>query len=99
MTRPLASPTMAGQPHQCPFINRPGERCSEHFHLDDLNHAFEFCFNRFKRCPVYVERLVEWRLSKRAGGGDGCKTAVSESRPPLVQVTIPARYAQPLAAA
>jgi hypothetical protein len=55
--------------HHCPFINRADERCSEHFHLDDLNHAFDFCFDRFKRCPVYKERLGEWRLSKRAGAG------------------------------
>lgn len=56
--------------HHCPFINRADARCSEHFHLDDLNHAFEYCFGRFKRCAVYGERLGEWRLRKRLGIGD-----------------------------
>jgi hypothetical protein len=50
-------------PH-CPFLNKSDDRCSQHFHLDQLNYAFEHCFDRFITCPTYLERLVERRLRR-----------------------------------
>jgi len=50
----------------CPFLNRADSRCSNHFSLDRLGHAFEHCFDRYKTCPTYLELLVERRV-RRAG--------------------------------
>ncbi len=47
--------------HQCPFVNRPDGRCSQKLSIDRLDHAFEFCFDAYNVCPVYLERLVERR--------------------------------------
>jgi hypothetical protein len=48
----------------CPFVNRPDARCGQHLSLDKLDHAFEFCFDTFNACPVYLERLVERRVKR-----------------------------------
>ena len=50
----------------CPFVNRDDGRCSPHFHVDHLGHAFAYCFGRYKTCPHYLELLVERRLRRLA---------------------------------
>lgn len=48
----------------CPFLNRADTRCSNHFSLDRLGHAFQHCFNQYKSCPTYLELLVERRVRR-----------------------------------
>ncbi|MGN6505794.1 MAG: hypothetical protein ACTHM6_09540 [Tepidisphaeraceae bacterium] len=48
-------------PH-CPFLNRNDSRCADHFQVTHLQHAFRFCFDRYKACPTYLELLVERRV-------------------------------------
>ena len=60
-------------PH-CPFLNRSDGRCSEFFSLDHLQHAFEFCFDAYKACPVYAELLGE-RQERRQAAAHGYAAA------------------------
>src|SRR5689334_18570645 len=46
-------------PSHCPFLNRSDSRCCESFKLDRLQHAFKFCFDKYKTCPVYADLLSE----------------------------------------
>jgi hypothetical protein len=48
----------------CPFLNRADSRCSHHFSLDRLEHAFEHCFGKYQSCPTYLELLVERRVRR-----------------------------------
>jgi hypothetical protein len=48
----------------CPFLNRTDTRCSSHFSLDKLGHAFQHCFGQYKSCPTYIELLVERRVRR-----------------------------------
>ena len=59
---------MAEHDHNCPFLNRADERCSEHFHLEKLQHAFAHCFDHFHACPVYIERVIERRMQRQSAG-------------------------------
>ena len=68
----------------CPFLNRADSRCGEHFHLDQLDHAFEFCFDRYTSCPTYLERLVERRLRQDEQPAKRTASAAQS----LVQLTI-----------
>jgi hypothetical protein len=52
--------------HQCPFVNRPDARCSGRLKIDRLDYAFEFCFDAYNTCPVYIERLLERRTRRAA---------------------------------
>ncbi len=47
--------------HHCPFLNRTDSRCAEHLKIDRLGHAFEFCFDVYAACPVYLDLLIERR--------------------------------------
>ncbi len=47
--------------HHCPFLNRADSRCAEHLKIDRLDHAFEFCFDVYAACPVYLDLLIERR--------------------------------------
>ena len=78
----------------CPFLNRADTRCSRHFSLDDLEHAFDHCFDRYKTCPTYLELLVERRVRR---AGDSILRTSSPSEPchasssnDVVQLRIPA---------
>jgi hypothetical protein len=93
----------------CPFLNRSDRRCSEHFRLDHLQHAFKYCFDEYQTCPVYAEQLAE-RQGRRAAAAVGAGavaagTAVKHAssnnthREVVVSITLPARYAQPQRAA
>ena len=84
---------MAEHEHHCPFLNRPDERCSQHFHLDDLQHAFQYCFDRFESCPVYLDRWVERRGGPPPSEMKYRDHAREVDRHILVQISIPARHA------
>jgi hypothetical protein len=75
----------------CPFVNRPDSRCSERLRLDQLDHAFEFCFDSFNRCPVYIERLLEQRVRRVSAGvvSAGVFSPGRENGSPLVQLRLP----------
>ena len=60
---------MSDRPTHCPFLNRTDSRCSDHFKLDHLQHAFKFCFGAYKTCPVYLELLLERRVRRMYAGG------------------------------
>jgi hypothetical protein len=51
-------------PRQCPFVNRPDARCGRKLRIDHLDHAFEFCFDAYNTCPVFVERMLERRVMR-----------------------------------
>lgn len=55
---------MCAHDHHCPFLNKSDARCSNYFQLSNLEHAFEYCFDRYQACPVYLERLVERRVRR-----------------------------------
>ena len=55
---------MCAHDHHCPFLNKADTRCSDNFQLNNLEHAFEYCFDRYQACPVYLERLVERRVRR-----------------------------------
>ena len=81
----------------CPFLNRTDFRCGKHFHLEHLDHAFEFCFDRYTACSTYLERLVERRL-RQDDQSHAAESALSESAPqdsaPTKSDTFEARAAQ-----
>lgn len=64
----------------CPFLNRSDHRCCEFFKLNQLGHAYKFCFDSYKTCPVYADLLSE-RQGRRAHERN------------LVQITLPSRAA------
>jgi hypothetical protein len=53
---------MPDHEHHCPFLNRSDSRCGEHLKIDRLGHAFDFCFDVYAACPVYLELLIERRI-------------------------------------
>lgn len=81
--------------HHCPFLNRADARCSKHFSLDALGHAFDHCFGYYEGCGVYLELLVERRVRRaRAAQHDlepAGATDVHYPHAPLVQLTIAGR--------
>jgi len=50
--------------HHCPFLNRADARCGENFSLERLDHAYEYCFNRYQTCAIYHELLVERQVRR-----------------------------------
>ena len=46
----------------CPFLNRNDERCTAHFRVNRLQHAFERCFGDYDGCSSYREMLAERRV-------------------------------------
>ncbi|MEO6434245.1 MAG: hypothetical protein ABIP55_00585 [Tepidisphaeraceae bacterium] len=73
----------------CPFLNQSDQRCSAFFNLDQLPHAYQYCFDRYTTCPVYDEQLHE-RQTRRQG-------AVIHVNP-FVEITISAAAAVGVAA-
>jgi hypothetical protein len=73
----------------CPFLNRADSRCSYHFSLERLNHAFGYCFDQYQQCPAYLEMLVERRLRRMIGSFTD--TGRSDESTPLVQITLHGR--------
>ena len=69
----------------CPFLNRADGRCAEAFKLAGMSHAYRYCFDGYKTCPVYFELLIERRVRR----GDAA-VRVNEAISHLVQITISA---------
>ena len=81
---------MSDREHHCPFLNRSDHRCSRHFSMHDMQHAFEHCFDAYKSCGVYRELLAE-RQTRRGQAAaasmpgvrflwaTACKPAVAEA--------------------
>jgi hypothetical protein len=80
---------MSEQGSHCPFLNRSDIRCSNHFSLERLDHAFRFCFDQYQKCPAYLELLVERRVRRMTGS----VTTVGRSNgaSPLVQIKLNGR--------
>ena len=80
----------------CPFLNRSDERCAENFNIDHLQHAFKFCFGRYKTCPSYIELLVERRIRRGEAAERMAATAaaVNHANDRFVPLTISAGHAQ-----
>jgi hypothetical protein len=76
-------------PHRgrhCPFLNRDDERCSSNFHVGNLSHTFEHCFDAYTTCPTYLELLLERRVKRVAaaavmgtfvGSGEGASDGLA----------------------
>ena len=96
---------MSDRVEHCPFLNRSDARCAENFNIDHLGHAFRFCFGRYKACTTYVELLVERRIRRSEAAGRLTTAAAANTGANanhanrLVQVTVSARHAQPVARA
>jgi hypothetical protein len=86
----------------CPFLNRSDSRCSESFKLDRLRHALQYCFDDYHACPVYAQLLAE-RQARRLTGSPiraGRQTNGGfRDGSVVVQISLPARHAQPKSAA
>ena len=82
---------MTEQAVHCPFLNRADPRCSNHFSLDSLDHAFAYCFGQYQQCPVYGELLSE----RRRWRGDALSRAEdADALRPVIQVTLHGRAAE-----
>ena len=96
---------MPDRVEHCPFLNRSDSRCSDNFNIDHLQHAFKFCFGRYKACTTYVELLVERRMRRgeaaerlHAAATRSAET-VNHANDRLIQITVSARHAQHVARA
>lgn len=89
---------MPDRSEHCPFLNRADVRCSGHFSLDHLQHAFKYCFDRYKACPVYLELLLERRVRRlRDAVTVDERTEPTHGDGQFVQIKIADRYAKPAA--
>jgi hypothetical protein len=90
---------MTDQGRHCPFLNRADARCSKHFSLDHLGHAFDYCFGYYEGCGVYLQLLAERRVRRARGhaydGADG--DGGHEFYEKLTQLTVAGRNAHELA--
>lgn len=80
---------MSDRSSHCPFLNRADARCSNHFSLDRLGHAFGYCFGQYQACPVYLELLVERRVRRLTGSV--ASQGAGDGTIPLVQITLQGR--------
>jgi hypothetical protein len=90
---------MPDRVEHCPFLNRSDARCAENFNIDHLQHAFKFCFGRYKACPSYVELLVERRIRRGEAAERRSPAPNATHANRLVQITVSARHAQHVAGA
>ena len=94
---------MPDRVEHCPFLNRSDARCADNFNIDHLQHAFKFCFGRYKACPSYAELLVE-RTARRSEAAAGRRVSSATSgethgNDRFVQITVSAGHAQHVAGA
>ena len=89
---------MPDRVEHCPFLNRSDARCSDNFNIDHLQHAFKFCFGRYKACPSYLELLVERRI-RRSEAAERMAGVANHGNDRFVQVTVSAGHAQHAAGA
>ena len=80
---------MPDQGNHCPFLNRADRRCSEHFSLDHLQHAFKYCFDRYTTCPMYMELLSERRSRREREGVSNVVVAIPSASPPPPAINRP----------
>ena len=59
---------MADRVVHCPFLNRADARCANHFSVDRLEYAFDYCFGKYKNCETYLEMMVERRIRQACDG-------------------------------
>ncbi|HEY8750051.1 MAG TPA: hypothetical protein VIM11_18855 [Tepidisphaeraceae bacterium] len=71
--------------NHCPFLNRTDARCSNHFSLDSLGHAFAYCFGKYQQCSMYGELLAERRL-RRENASVGRDSLHAQT--PIIQLTL-----------
>ena len=96
---------MPDRVEHCPFLNRSDARCAENFNIDHLQHAFKFCFGRYKSCSAYTELLVERRRRRseaaagRRMGASVVSTTPNHGIDRFVQITVSAGHAQHAAGA
>jgi hypothetical protein len=62
---------MSSNAKHCPFLNRADARCGDAFSIDNLDHAFKYCFGRYIACPVYAELLIERKVRRSAAEQHG----------------------------
>ena len=87
---------MPDRVEHCPFLNRSDARCSDNFNIDHLQHAFKFCFGRYKVCPAYLDLLVERRV-RRSEAAERLAATANHGNHRFVQVTVSAGHAQHVA--
>jgi len=63
---------------QCPFLDGADARCSNCFRLEDMKHAFKFCFGRYRACPTYLQLQVEGRMRGMENAGHHAKSEFVE---------------------
>jgi hypothetical protein len=93
---PAVDVNMTDPGHHCPFLNRSDSRCSRHFSLDSLGHAFDYCFDHYDGCSVYLELLAERRIrrARGQGGHDGGGAGDGDTYyGKLTQITVSGRVA------
>jgi hypothetical protein len=94
---PAVDVIMTEQGHHCPFLNRSDSRCSRHFSLDNLGHAFDYCFDHYDGCSVYRELLAERRIRRARGQGGNDGGGAGDGATyfgKLTQITVAGRVAQ-----
>lgn len=86
---------MSEQNQHCPFLNRADARCGQHLQIGQLGHAFEYCFDVYAACPVYLDLLIERRTrsaDRLSEPADVKGTAIQRVRTPhvsgIVQVQV-----------
>jgi hypothetical protein len=88
---------MTDHGRHCPFLNRADARCSKHFSLDHLGHAFDYCFGYYEGCGVYLQLLAERRVRRARGhaydgAGDEGNFYGDGTGGQLTQLTIAGRH-------
>src|SRR5262245_27579490 len=92
----LSSSCMNQDGRHCPVLNRADDRCASYFNLDALDHAYRYCFDRYKTCPLYIQLLVERRVRRAdAQAAEKSREHSPAASPqalaaPIVQVTVSA---------
>ena len=79
---------MSDHGHHCPFLNRTDSRCAEHLKIDQLGHAFEYCFDVYAACPVYLDLLIERRTKNADAPATQLQRMEPIHAPRIVQVTV-----------
>jgi hypothetical protein len=78
----------------CPYLNDRDPRCGENFSLQHMELAFDHCFGRPSRCPVYRALRAE-----RHGADGSEEPHHGEASRRYVQLTVAGRHAERVAAA
>jgi hypothetical protein len=80
---------MAERVVHCPFLNRADARCANHFSVDRLGYAFDYCFGQYKNCPTYLEILVERRVRQANDGENLCEPNAQHDQSPHPTLHLP----------